>query len=256
MRDRLLSLADPDYVVKKSRQAEHYKLKAELHFWTDIWNKRLLDGELWDMHNEGADAVSVLKRAGAWEEWEARKPWSYQDLRWMEARAQVFRVHEELALPSEFLLGKRVMDIGPGLVGFLEASEASIGIAVEPLAIPFKDRGLLLSSDKVVYLGCGAESLPLPDASVDVVLSRNNLDHVHDPEKVVKEVRRVLSKGGRFLLVVHLEEEASPTEPHAFGVDDVHALVDGFETVHEQINEVRGRSSHGKTLAGVYKTSE
>lgn len=48
------------------------------------------------------------------------------------------------------------------------------------------------------------ERLPLPDASVDVVVSTLVLCSVTDPTAVLAEVRRVLRPGGRFLFMEHV----------------------------------------------------
>lgn len=49
-----------------------------------------------------------------------------------------------------------------------------------------------------------AERLPLADASTDLVMSSLVLCSVSDPTQVVREVRRVLRPGGRFLFVEHV----------------------------------------------------
>jgi len=255
LRDRLHSLVDPDYILAMQNQAEEFKLHAELQFWADQWDSCLRNGKLWGQHLMGMDAVTLLKESKAFAEWDGRKPWSYEQLRQMEAEAQVLRICRELDLPNDYFTGKRVMNIGPGLVGFLEACGASLGIAVEPLARAFQERGLLLPSRHVIYLAVGAESLPLPDGSVDIVLSRNNLDHVNAPELVVKEVHRLLCSSGIFLLIVHLEDEPSPTEPHAFNEDKLHELLEEFKPVSERVETMEGRTEAGETFIGIYEKS-
>jgi SAM-dependent methyltransferase len=54
----------------------------------------------------------------------------------------------------------------------------------------------------------GAESLAIPDASVDAVVASLVLCTVGDPRQVVREVRRVLRPGGRFICIEHV---AAPT---------------------------------------------
>jgi ubiquinone/menaquinone biosynthesis C-methylase UbiE len=45
-----------------------------------------------------------------------------------------------------------------------------------------------------------AESLPLPNASVDLVFSTASFHHWQDKEKALHEIKRVLRLGGRFFL--------------------------------------------------------
>jgi SAM-dependent methyltransferase len=47
-----------------------------------------------------------------------------------------------------------------------------------------------------------AESLPVPDASFDVVLCTMVLEHVTDPRRVLAEARRALRPNGRIVLTV------------------------------------------------------
>lgn len=61
--------------------------------------------------------------------------------------------------------------------------------------------------DLVIH-GTGAEHIPLPDASIDAVVSSWVLCTVADQEPVLAEVRRVLRPGGRFLFLEHV---AAPT---------------------------------------------
>jgi ubiquinone/menaquinone biosynthesis C-methylase UbiE len=53
-----------------------------------------------------------------------------------------------------------------------------------------------------------AERIPLPDASVEAVISSLVLCTVSDPERVLAEVRRVLRPGGRFWCVEHVAAPA------------------------------------------------
>jgi SAM-dependent methyltransferase len=50
----------------------------------------------------------------------------------------------------------------------------------------------------------GAESIPIPDASVDEVICSLVLCTVEDPARVLAEVRRILRPGGRFRFVEHV----------------------------------------------------
>lgn len=52
------------------------------------------------------------------------------------------------------------------------------------------------------FMRMDAEALELPDASFDVVLCALGLMYVPDPERALREMRRVLRPGGRIVLAV------------------------------------------------------
>ncbi len=224
---------------------EREKLRHELAFWTDIWDARLRSGAFWN-----DDVKELLESVG---EWPGKPPAvkSYEEIRCLEARAHGLRILKEAGIDDPgFFRGKKVVDIGPGAVCFLELSGAQVGIAIEPLADRFEQAGLLLPSVNTIYLSVPAERLPLLDNTADIVVSRNNLDHVGDPEAVVDEVRRILKRGGTFILIVHLESSSSVTEPHAFSLATLRPLLRHFHVRRETI-QAGGRTEAAETYAGV-----
>jgi SAM-dependent methyltransferase len=211
----------------------------ELRFWVERWDAHIRGGALFSPH--GLELIGDHEVAD-----------SYEGRRWQEARAQVRRVLEEAEIDDlDFFSGRVVLEIGPGPVGLPDACGARVALAVEPLAPRLEAAGLLLESD-AVYLATGAEAIPLLDASVDVVVARNSLDHVVDPATVLSEVVRVLRPGGTLILNVDIEGEPTAEEPHAFSADDVHRLIHPLRAMHERsIAEPHGHKGRQLVIVAV-----
>src|SRR5262245_21304417 len=118
-------------------------------------------------------------------------------------RSFAMSAFEDLATVGVDVAGKRVLDLGSGMgsVAVEAALRGASAIAVEP------GRGLReVACDRLREVGRGlvmaadAESLPLPDASIDVAVSLQVLEHVANPRAMLQEVFRVLRPGGVFLL--------------------------------------------------------
>lgn len=93
-----------------------------------------------------------------------------------------------------------ILDIGCG-AGFLTNYLAKYGHTVTGLDMSKSSLEIAQKYDetkKVKYIEGDAYKLPFPDNSVDVVTAMDFLEHVEDPEKVVKEASRVLKPGGLF----------------------------------------------------------
>lgn len=192
-------------------------LEQELQWWINTWNSVLKNGRFWNQ-----DVPELLNLGSKFKI-------SYEERRWMEAKAQVIRILREAKIEArDFFKDKIVIEIGPGPVGFLEACRARIAVGIDPLANAFRREGLLLPDSDVIYLNTAAETIPLVDDFVDVAVSRNSLDHVAEPEKVVNEIWRVLKPGGFFLVNVDVEHEKRPMEPHNFSLAEVDCLLSGF----------------------------
>jgi SAM-dependent methyltransferase len=104
-------------------------------------------------------------------------------------------------------LSGTVLELGPGggnNLPFLRPHTRWIGIEPNPFFHErLRARGERLGVD-VDVRAATAEALPVADRSVDAVISSLVLCSVRDPEAALREVRRVLRPGGRFVFVEHV----------------------------------------------------
>ena len=122
-----------------------------------------------------------------------------------------------------------VLDVGAGAgivpqMNFKGHARSVAGVDPDPRVVdnPFLDEG---------RVGVG-EEIPYADASFDVVLADNVLEHLDDPDRVFGEAARVLRPGGRFMAKTPNRSHYMPLiariTPHRF---------------HRWVNRLRGRES-------------
>lgn len=124
---------------------------------------------------------------------------------------------KKASIEANFLLkyidlkGKKLLEIGSGsgLNHIVWTKKYQIdGYGVEPSPDFYasfyrisrqliKENGL----DESRIINARGENLPFPDDFFDIVYSTNVLEHVDDPEKVLKEAMRVLKPGGTLLFI-------------------------------------------------------
>lgn len=103
-----------------------------------------------------------------------------------------------------------ILENGCGLGMYLErltpAARWAVGLEIElPRAQQAAERGLCV-------VGGAGEKLPFPDGRFDLILSHEVLEHVEDDLKAVREMVRVLRKGGR--IVLFCPNRGYPFETH------------------------------------------
>ncbi len=109
---------------------------------------------------------------------------------------------------------ERVLDLGTavGHTAFMLAPHARQLVGVD-LTTEMLERATRLAEERQVtnvsFARADVGHLPFPDSAFDLVTSRYSAHHYGDPSRVVAEVARVLTLGGRFLL----SDTIAPDDP-------------------------------------------
>ena len=199
-----------------------------------------------------ADLTSRIDR------WLAHMTWRPDFARWREGRIwQERQQGERLRLIERYggpLAGRRILDLGSGMGG---TSVALALAGAAPLAFEYNRAYcdiIALRAGRYdlalpVINGAG-ERLPFADASFDLVIAWDVVEHVQDPELLLAEMARVLRPDGRALLTVI----------NRFAFRDPHyhmPLLNWLpRPLAEALIERRGRSKRGADFSDRQRLSE
>lgn len=136
----------------------------------------------------------------------------------------------EYAAP--FVPGKRVLDCGCGegygTALLSEQAALAVGLDREPEVVAYAAEKYR-ASERAVFVAAGAETLPFADASVDVVVCFQVIEHLPDPLAFLREVHRLLAPGGVFMLttpnVLVTGARPNPHHVHDYTPDDLRTLL-------------------------------
>ena len=106
----------------------------------------------------------------------------------------------------------KTLELGCGISPMLQSSTGTVrtDISWQPLAYLAKSNYSRESSSAVA---CDATRLPFGKASFQRVVCSEVLEHIEKDEEVMREMSRILIKGGELVLTV-------PTRPELYGFDD------------------------------------
>ncbi len=135
--------------------------------------------------------------------------------------------------------GKRVLDAGCGAgYGSAELAQAAhcvVGIDRAPEAVGFAREHYRLANLSFAQASCTA--MPYPDASFDLVVAFEVIEHLEDWGEFLREARRVLAPNGQF--IVSTPNKAYYTESRgAEGANPFHAHEFEFEEFRQELKAI------------------
>ena len=108
----------------------------------------------------------------------------------------------EQLIRSQVGKGNRILDLGCGegqnSLFFAEENEA-YGLDICPKRMLLNEENALDKSYRTLVVG-NAISLPFPEASFDIVVCMEMIEHVTETRQLVEEINRVIREGGKLIL--------------------------------------------------------
>lgn len=112
-------------------------------------------------------------------------------------------VRKKLEAAKSFDENARIIEVGSGAHGLIFGFGAKGGIGVDPLAVEYKRLFSKWQSNAKTVAAIG-EELPFANASFDIVLCDNVIDHAEKPLKIADELIRVLRPDGLLYFTVNI----------------------------------------------------
>jgi SAM-dependent methyltransferase len=104
-------------------------------------------------------------------------------------------------------IASNILEIGCGGYGVISKIEkAGLKIGIDPLMLAYADSYSL--DDKSVYISGLGENIPVKEGLIDLCFCNNVLDHTSSPQRIVREIYRVLKPGGVSILGMYCQPNA------------------------------------------------
>ena len=163
----------------------------------------------------------------------------YNEERRVYSRYHLQEVLEIAAEPAEWIRDKRVINIGAGCSCAVMAWDCRAKVSIDPLLDVYQNLGMLLPDEPgtvaTQFVAASAEQMPLIQDCADLAYCRNALNHMERPDLAVRQIARIVRRGGFFYLDVDLDGIPTPDEPVAFSAEELWQLLEPwFERCREQ----------------------
>ena len=132
--------------------------------------------------------------------------------------------------------GKRVVDLGCGSgYGSAELAQTAASVTaldIDPAAIAYAQEHF--QRENLSYLTASCESVPLPEASADLVIAFELIEHLASPQQLLAEAKRLLAPGGQLIVSTPNRDyyATSRTEPNPYHLNEMDRA--GFQAALEQ----------------------
>jgi len=137
----------------------------------------------------------------------------------------------------------KILEVGCGAHGLVFGFGGNFCVGIDPLAVDYKRLFPKWQGNAMTTAAIG-EQLPFDDASFDIVLSDNVIDHAEKPAEIVDELVRVLKPGGLLYFTVNIHHPVYDLASRAHGAWNALGLkfeLSAFadHTVHFTENQIK-----------------
>ena len=148
-------------------------------------------------------ARRALERQLAYQESKSRRAKGHEEAYIASMSQASARVRAKVEAIRAISADARVLEVGSGAHGLIFYFGARRGVGVDPLAAHYA-RLFPAWQNRVATAAAFGEHLPFSDATFDVVLCDNVVDHAEGPVQIASELVRVLAPGGVLYFTVNV----------------------------------------------------